>query len=273
MIESWKSGTQWLPVHDRTWLERGFPRVGDLFATHEAFGKATIDDLLGNALAKSRFLEATELSSMILLNRGARFEAVPLPKEAQRSPAFSVNVGDLDGDGIEDLFLSQNFFGTASDLSRDDAGNGLCLLGTGQGRFVALSADRSGIRIPGEQRGAALADFNQDGRVDIAVSQNSSSTRLYQNLGAKPGIRVSLQGEAGNPDGVGSQMRLLYKNDRKGPCRSVQSGSGYWSQDAATQVLGFLETPEALWIRWPGGREQTVTLAKGGTFVRVEFKP
>jgi hypothetical protein len=55
---------------------------------------------------------------MVFLNRGSRFDAVPLPMEAQRAPVFSVHVGDLDGDGLQDLLCSQNFFGTASDLTR-----------------------------------------------------------------------------------------------------------------------------------------------------------
>src|SRR5262245_40454691 len=54
---------------------------------------------------------------------------------------FSVNVADVDGDGIEDLFCSQNFFGTASDISCDDNGRGLWLRGTGRGTFTPLDSN------------------------------------------------------------------------------------------------------------------------------------
>jgi hypothetical protein len=40
----------------------------------------------------------------------------------------------------------------------------------------------------------------------------------------------------------------------------IQAGSGYWSQDAAPQVLGLQESPVALWVRWPGGKEQTIPI-------------
>jgi len=40
----------------------------------------------------------------------------------------------------------------------------------------------------------------------------------------------------------------------------VQAGSGYWSENGAIQVLGRGGNPTALWVRWPGGREQIMPL-------------
>lgn len=269
MIEAWQSGTNWYPVHDRTWLARGLPELEIQIPAHDSFGRATVHDILGGAFSKSAFSEATELSSMVFLNRGGRFEAHPLPKEAQLAPAFSVNVGDVNGDGMEDLFLSQNFFGTFTDLSRDDGGQGLWLQGLGNGTFKALDSTVTGVRVMGEQRGAALGDFNHDGRVDLAVSQNNAPSKLYLNQGAKRGLRVVLRGPPGNPEAVGAQIRVLYAADRRGPCRTVQAGSGYWSHDASAQVLGLLEPAVGLWIRWPNRPEQTVALKPEDWTVQV----
>ena len=55
----------------------------------------------------------------------------------------------------------------------------------------------SGIKVYGEQRGCALADYDGDGRVDLAVTQNNGQTRLFHNVTAKPGLRVKLAGPAG----------------------------------------------------------------------------
>ena len=67
-------------------------------------------------------------------------------------------------------------------------------------------------------------------------------------------------------------MRVLYASGRAGPGRTVQAGSGYWSQDGAAQVLGCAENPVALWIRWPGGKEQTVRVENSVWDLRVHFE-
>lgn len=278
LIEAWQRETNWFPVHNRLWLARAFPEVTGRFPTHQVFANAAVADILGARYQNASRLEATELESGVFLNRGTRFEWIPLPRDAQLSPAFSVNVGDFDGDGLDDLFLSQNSFSavpenaSAEAFSRDDSGRGLWLRGSGRGTFTAVDGSITGIKIHGEQRGAALADFNHDGRIDLCVSQNSGATKLYVNASAKRGLRVTLRGAAGNPDAVGAQMRVLYRDDRKGPCRNVTAGTGYWSQDAATQVLGCAEDPVALWIRWPGGKEQTVQLQRNVWDVKVDLQ-
>ena len=62
-----------------------------------------------------------------------------MPYAAQIAPGFAVNVGDFDGDGNEDVFLSQNFITLATGMLRpDDAGRGLWLRGTGGGKLEAV---------------------------------------------------------------------------------------------------------------------------------------
>lgn len=208
---------------------------------------------------------------MVFLNRGDHFEARPLPSEAQFAPAFGICVADLDGDGNEDIFLAQNFSGVDAETSRYDAGRGLWLRGDGHGNFTAMSGQASGIEVYGDQRGAALCDYDGDGRVDLAISQNGTATKLFHNEGAKPGLRVSLAGRRGNRAGIGAQMRLVYAG-AEGPVREIHAGSGYWSQDGATQVLGEKETPTRLWVRWPGGKSLTYPLPASAREISVDLE-
>ncbi len=242
-----------VPERDLTTFRRAIPMIGARFTTHAAFGAATVRDIFGDWLDKVDVVSVNHLASMVFLNRGNRFEARPLPAEAQFAPAFAAVVADFDGDGHQDVFLSQNFFAYQPQTTRSDAGRGLWLRGDGRGGFTPLSGPESGVLVYGEQRGAAVADYDGDGRADLVVTQNGAATRLFRNVRARPGVRVRLAGPPGNPHGVGAVVRARW-GERAGPALPVLAGSGYWSQNSAILLLTGPEPPTAVRIRWPGGR-------------------
>lgn len=245
-----------VPERDMRAVGEALPFVREKMKTFQAYGEAGLNEIFGESIGHLKKLSATTLESMVFFNRGDHFDAVPLPREAQLAPAFGVCVADLDGDGNEDLLLSQNFFATTPDTSRNDAGRGLWLRGDGRGGLKAVPGQESGLKIYGEQRGCALCDFDGDGRVDFAIGQNGTETKLFRNSGAKPGLRVRLLGPSKNPSAVGAVMRLL-SGGRGGPVREIHAGSGYRSQDGAVQVLALPQLPTQIWIRWPGGKVTT----------------
>ena len=218
-------------------LGLALPGVVQRLRTFAAYADANMDRVLGPFASSAIRLGATTMDHTVFINRGSRFEVRSLPLAAQMAPAFYAGIADFDGNGTEDLFLSQNFFATEVATPRFDAGRSLLLLGDGAGGLDPVPGQRSGLVVYGEQRGSAYADVDADGRLDLAVSQNGARTRLFRNVGATPGLRVRLIGPLGNPTGVGAQLRLRYA-DRNGPVREVQAGSGYWSQNGAVQVLG-----------------------------------
>jgi hypothetical protein len=252
-----------VPWRDFPALKAALRPVGTRFASYAAFAQAGVADLLAEAAEPPSELRVDHLESTLFLNRGDHFEAHPLPWAAQLAPAFAVCVGDYDGDGHEDVFLGQNFFGTDLETGRLDAGRGLWLRGDGTGRLVAVPGQESGVIVYGEQRGAALADYDADGRVDLAVTQNAARTRLFRNVRGRPGLRLRLAGPGGNGSGIGAVVRLG-NGETWGPAREIHAGSGYWSQDSAVQILAPPRSPAArIQVRWPGGRVTTASIPAG----------
>jgi hypothetical protein len=260
-----------VPWRDLFAVSKALPFVLEKFPTCRAYSTAGVRELLGQEPAGSGEWSANTLDSMIFLNRGGHFEARPLPVEAQFAPAFAVCVGDYDGDGNEDVFLSQNFFDLEVETSRHDAGRGLWLHGDGRGNFQAVPGQESGVKVYGEQRGAALGDYDADGRVDLVVAQNNGATRLFHNESAKPGLRVRLKGPPGNPKGIGATLRLT-RGQTLGPAREVHAGSGYWSQDGAVQVLASPEPPTDIRVRWPGGKTCSGAIPAGAREIEIDVE-
>ena len=249
-----------LPYRKFDAAANALPFLRERFATRGDYGAATLAEIYGDALAKLPVREAAWFGTTMFLNRGGRFEARRLPVETQLAPTFGIAVADFDGDGHDDAFLAQNFHGVSPDEARQDGSRGLLLHGDGWAGFTAR-AD-TGAAVYGDGRGAAVADFDGDGRTDLAVGQNGSQTRLFRNVAAKPGLRVRLAGTAGNPDGIGAQLRL-FAGERGGAMRGLHQGGGYWSVDSPTVALTHAEPPTALDVKWPDGAVKRYPLTPG----------
>jgi len=257
-----------VPLTSYARLRTAFPELVSRINSFSAYADAPLDKVLGPSMAQTRQLSVNTLNHTAFLNRGDHFVAVPLPDESQLAPGFYVGVADFNGDGFEDVFLGQNFSATIIGTPRFDAGRSVLMLGDGRGGLTPMSGRASGLVIYGDQRGAAYADFNNDGRLDLAVSQNGAATRLFANRGASVGLRVRVHGSPKNPDAIGTQLRVMY-GDRMGPVREVQAGAGYWSQNSATQLFGLSGTPTSVWVRWPGGKETRIPVPAGAKEVVI----
>ena len=252
-------------VPSRDWgvLSSAMPFIREQYHNYAEFSTAGVSEFLGEHMDQFKDMIVNTLDSMVFLNRGDHFEARPLPRETQLAPVFGLAVADFDGDGCEDVVASQNFFAVPPPQSRLDGGRGVLLQGDGQGGFAAMPGQNSGIKIYGEGRGLAVGDFDHDGRTDLAAAQNANATLLYRNTGGKPGLRVLLHGPPGNPLGIGAIVRIQYRDGRLGPVREVHAGGGYWSQDAATVVLGLAGEPQFVLVKWPGGTATKTSIPSG----------
>ena len=259
-----------VPERGRSCTTRAMPFIGLRNETFNIFGERSLSQIYGECLKDGSIVEANILSHGVFLNKSKGMIWRPLPIQAQLAPVFGINVADFDGDGIEDLFLAQNFFAQQRETPRSDGGRGLLLKGEGTGEFNPMAGAQSGIFIYGEQRGSAIADYNQDGKIDLVVTQNGSLTHLYRNQKAKPGLRVKVNAGPANPTGVGAQVRLVFTDGTKGAVRPITAGSGYWSQDSATQVLGYKKPVQHLEVRWPDGQITQESVEKEAKEITVE---
>jgi hypothetical protein len=183
-----------------------------------------------------------------------------------------LSVADFNSDGHEDLFMAQNFFAVDAETSRYDAGRGLLLLGNGNAEFRCVDALESGIALYGEQRGVATADYDRDGRPDIAVGQSNGRVGLFRNQSTTRGVRVQLTGRADNPDALGTVVRLKAAG-QLGPARAIHAGSGLWSQESPVQVMSATSSPTHVWVRWPGGAISEAPIGQGQTHIQISPSP
>ena len=104
----------------------------------------------------------------------------------------------------------------------------------------------------GQARACVVSDFNGDGRVDIATTQNNDRTLVYLNQGGQFGLRVFLVGTQKNPTAVGATLTLISEGN-SGPKREIRLGSGYLSQDGLGQVFTTADKESVLRVQWPSG--------------------
>ena len=110
-------------------------------------------------------------------------------------------------------------------------------------------------------RGAAYADFDGDGDLDLVLTALNGPARLLRNDGGNRNnwLRVRLTGTGSNRRGIGAVVRVASASGRQ--WRTVRSGSSYASQSELplTFGLGSDAVLETLEVTWPSGVTQRFT--------------
>lgn len=251
-------GTEPMPGRRLSEIASALPAFRERFPSHRAWAHSSVHTILA-PYRNVEEVQASTLATTAFLNRRDRFEIQPLPREAQWAPAWSISASDFDGDGSDDIFLSQNCFAVSPDRPRLDAGRGLLLRNNGGGEFRSVHALESGLAIYGDQRGSVVADFDEDGRMDLVVAQNGNSTRLYRSSRGAPGVRIHLAGPPANPRGIGVSIRWKGNHSSLG-VREVRSGAGWLSQNSPVVIIPRASGETELEVQWPGGRRTKTIL-------------
>ena len=165
------------PVRGRDCSSEQMPFIKEKFPTFADFGKAQMEDIFGNKLDESFSLKAKQFASIILENKGGKFEIIKLPYEAQLSAIRGAEEYDFNKDGFQDLVLAGNMFNTEVETSAADANYGTLLLGDGKGNYVDLSLEESGFYAPGDVRNIKMIDIKNQKL--ILIANNNSGFQSY----------------------------------------------------------------------------------------------
>ena len=104
-------------------------------------------------------------------------------------------------------------------------------------------------------RGAAFADYDNDGDVDAFVTTNGGRAYLLRNDGGNTNrwFQVDVRGTKANPQGIGATVRIVAMGTAQ--IRQVGAQASYLSQNSLVETfgLGGLTTVDTLEVTWPGG--------------------
>jgi hypothetical protein len=128
-------------------------------------------------------------------------------------------------------------------------------------------------------RGAAYADINNNGRLDLLLSTNGGPVYLFENDytggagAANKSVRVKLIGTRSNRDGIGTVVKLTAGDESQ--TEMLRSGSSYLSASELVLTFGLARHDQAdsIEIRWPSGQVEKLTnVAAGQTIIVTEGK-
>ena len=168
------------PFNSRDELTQQMPALKKKFLRYDAFGKATINDMLSpEQIEKARKFYIYNTHSSVLINTGGKFECRALPVETQFSMMSAISYGDYDGDGKEDIFMGGNFYPFRVQQGQCDAGLGTLLKGDGKGGFTTVDRRLSGLCIGGDVRdGVELR--GPAGQSTLLLSKNNDRVQVIR---------------------------------------------------------------------------------------------
>jgi hypothetical protein len=177
------------------------------------------------------------------------------------SLTFGVFFFDYDLDGYPDIFAANGHI-------EDEIGRvqpkvsyrelPLLFRNLGNHKFENVSGQLgSSFAQPMVARGAAYADYDHDGDLDLLITSNNGPARLLRNDGGNRNhwVSVRLSGTKSNRDGIGAVVRVESAGGKQ--WNMVRSGSSYCSQSDLALTFGLgKDTTANLEIDWPSGAQQ-----------------
>lgn len=188
---------------------------------------------------------------------------------------FGTNFLDAENDGDLDLFIANgHIHDRLRELGRDDDYEQRPqLMVFDRGRYTDASATAGApFQQPTLGRGSATADFDHDGRIDVAVNSLDRPATLLRNLSepAGPALLLRLIGKSGPRDAIGAQVEVRAGGRKL--VRLREGSSSYLScNDELVHVGLGTAAVESVDVRWPGGRRERFTgVVPDGVLLLIE---
>ncbi len=145
----------------------------------------------------------------------------------------------------------------------------------GKGKFEEVTKSLGqAFASPRVGRGAAYADINNDGRLDLLLSTNGGPVYLFRNeaqgaAASNHSLRIKLTGTKSNRNGIGSTVQLSAGGETQ--TQMLRSGSSYLSASELVLTFGLAHNDKAdtIEIRWPSGQIDRLSNAAAGQTVTV----
>jgi hypothetical protein len=183
---------------------------------------------------------------------------------------FGLNLFDASNAGRLDAFIANGHVSEAPTMENVTyAERPFLMWNDGKGKFHERGCGEP-FRRQLVGRGSAVADYDNDGDVDIAVSNSGGPLQLLRNGGGRGGwIGFELEGRKSNREGIGA--RLTLETDAGRQILETRAGDSYLSSSDPRVHFGLGGGSfRRLEIRWPSGTVQRVTDAKPGRYQVVE---
>jgi len=186
---------------------------------------------------------------------------------------------DYDLDGRLDIFAANGHVADDINVMRPNlhyAEPPLLFHNKGQGKFQDASTDvGAALRRAMVARGAAYADFDNDGDLDLVVTTNNGPAHLFRNDNGNRNdmLRIKLVGTKSNRDAIGAKVTLTAAGGMR-QLAMVKSGSSYLSQSELPLTFGLGKPGSVsevnLEIAWPSGRRESLGPVKPDQFLVIE---
>ena len=234
----------------RDYNNDGLPDIAVSALAHETF------PLFLNQ-QRAAFVDATYRSRMAALSRDCS--------------GWSLGLFDFDNDGWKDLFSANSH--VDDEIERFTAARyklpNSIFANRGDGTFEDVSRFAGpDFQIPRAHRGAAFADFNLDGKIDVVVSSLGEPPELWENVtpAGNTWLILKLIGTKSNRDGIGAQIRIGDQSNHMTSAVGYASSSHFGVHFGTRQ----LKIVPEIQIRWPSGVVQVLKQVRTNQLLSVK---